>query len=35
MYYHDKDQTDLEIMVDPTIGKLDVFVNVFKDDDAS
>ena len=29
MYYHDRDQKDLEMIIEPAIGTLDVYVSKF------
>eukprot|EP00347_Sterkiella_histriomuscorum_P008919 403343241 len=31
MYYHDKDQTDLEMIIDPSLGSIDIYVSKFND----
>jgi len=35
MYYHDRDQVDMLIQVNPRVGMVDVYVQTFKDDDQS
>ena len=33
MYYHERDQTDFEITLDPKVGTVDVYVATFRDND--
>ncbi|CDW91451.1 UNKNOWN [Stylonychia lemnae] len=35
MYYHDRDQVDMLIQINPKVGKVDVYVQTFKDDEQS